>query len=180
GKLPPRRIFPGRKTSEGPFETRTSIGRRCKHGNMLSRAVLIAREAWPVQHTRPCSSQHTHLRDAPALDTTLTSRTECHTRSAAAACAEHRAVAGNHRARDTPVPIPNTVVKPRRADGTAGEIRWESTSLPAAHLFERRSWSLSGPRAFFVYRRERRQRTGSGSGTPPHPSRSRRYFPPLP
>ena len=40
--------------------------------------------------------------------------------------------AGDYGARATPVPIPNTVVKPRRADGTAGEARWESTSSPAS------------------------------------------------
>jgi hypothetical protein len=33
----------------------------------------------------------------------------------------------------TPVPIPNTAVKPHSADGTAGVARWESTS-PPAHL----------------------------------------------
>ena len=40
-------MLPGGNPSKGPFETRTSIGRRCKVGNHLSRAVLIAREAWP-------------------------------------------------------------------------------------------------------------------------------------
>ena len=30
----------------------------------------------------------------------------------------------------TPVPIPNTVVKPSCADGTAGVTLWESRSLP--------------------------------------------------
>ena len=30
----------------------------------------------------------------------------------------------------TPVPIPNTEVKPTRADGTARETVWESRSLP--------------------------------------------------
>jgi hypothetical protein len=38
---------------------------------------------------------------------------------------------GGNSARVTPVPIPNTVVKPRCADGTAREIGWESTSSPA-------------------------------------------------
>ena len=38
---------------------------------------------------------------------------------------------GGFAARVTPVPIPNTVVKPRRADGTAEETRWESTTSPA-------------------------------------------------
>ena len=38
--------------------------------------------------------------------------------------------AGGHRSRDTPVPIPNTEVKPATADGTAWETVWESRSLP--------------------------------------------------
>ena len=33
--------------------------------------------------------------------------------------------------RVTPVPIPNTEVKPHTADGTAWETVWESRSLPA-------------------------------------------------
>jgi hypothetical protein len=40
-------------------------------------------------------------------------------------------LAGDYSARATPVPIPNTVVKPRSADGTAGATRWESTTSPA-------------------------------------------------
>ncbi len=43
-------------------------------------------------------------------------------------------VAGGLSAEDTPVPIPNTVVKLCRADGTAGVTWWESTSLPAHML----------------------------------------------
>lgn len=39
--------------------------------------------------------------------------------------------AGGHRSRVTPVPIPNTEVKPTTADGTAWETVWESKSLPA-------------------------------------------------
>ena len=39
--------------------------------------------------------------------------------------------AGGHRIRVTPVPIPNTEVKPDTADGTVGETPWESRSLPA-------------------------------------------------
>src|SRR4051794_41314120 len=38
---------------------------------------------------------------------------------------------GDHTAGDPPVPIPNTEVKPRRADCTARESVWESRSLPA-------------------------------------------------
>ena len=48
------------------------------------------------------------------------------------AAADDRAtLAGGNGARATPVPIPNTVVKPRSADGTARETEWESTSSPA-------------------------------------------------
>ena len=39
--------------------------------------------------------------------------------------------AGGHRSRVTPVPIPNTEVKPATADGTMWETAWESRSLPA-------------------------------------------------
>ena len=38
---------------------------------------------------------------------------------------------GDHTAGVPPVPIPNTEVKPRRADCTARESVWESRSLPA-------------------------------------------------
>ena len=38
---------------------------------------------------------------------------------------------GDFTAGDPPVPIPNTEVKPRRADCTARESVWESRSLPA-------------------------------------------------
>src|SRR5262249_12346078 len=37
---------------------------------------------------------------------------------------------GGHRGRVTPVPIPNTEVKPATADGTACVGAWESRSLP--------------------------------------------------
>src|ERR1017187_79941 len=39
-------------------------------------------------------------------------------------------VSGDHTARETPVPIPNTEVKPCWADCTARESVWESRSLP--------------------------------------------------
>ena len=35
---------------------------------------------------------------------------------------------------DTPVPIPNTMVKTQAADGTALETVWESRWLPAPNL----------------------------------------------
>jgi hypothetical protein len=37
---------------------------------------------------------------------------------------------GDHTARVTPVPIPNTEVKPRRADDTARATVWERRSSP--------------------------------------------------
>ncbi len=37
---------------------------------------------------------------------------------------------GGYRERETPVPIPNTEVKPLIADGTAWVTVWESRTLP--------------------------------------------------
>src|SRR6266567_5710667 len=39
-------------------------------------------------------------------------------------------VSGGFAGGATPVPIPNTEVKPSRADGTAGETLWESRTPP--------------------------------------------------
>src|SRR3982074_3383715 len=55
--------------------------------------------------------------------------------------------AGGHRIRVTPVPIPNTEVKPDSADGTAWETVWESRSLPA--VFSKPA--SFGSRAFPLY-----------------------------
>ena len=66
--------------------------------------------------------------------------------------------AGGHRIRVTPVPIPNTEVKPHTADGTAWETVWESRSLPA--LFVRKPASF-GSRAFVLYLRPRHRYTVS-------------------
>src|SRR5260221_13088971 len=41
---------------------------------------------------------------------------------------------GDHTARVTPVPIPNTEVKPRRADDTARATVWERRSSPGLKL----------------------------------------------
>jgi hypothetical protein len=43
-------------------------------------------------------------------------------------------VSGGYISEVTPVPIPNTEVKLRRADGTAGETLWESRTLPGFFL----------------------------------------------
>ena len=47
-----------------------------------------------------------------------------------AAVVAERTVSGGHGGGETPVPIPNTAVKPARADGTWGEAPWESRSPP--------------------------------------------------
>jgi hypothetical protein len=41
-----------------------------------------------------------------------------------------RMVSGDYTGGATPVPIPNTEVKPSRVDGTAGETLWESRTSP--------------------------------------------------
>ena len=41
---------------------------------------------------------------------------------------------GGYRERATPVPIPNTEVKPLIADGTAWGTMWESKTLPVLQL----------------------------------------------
>ena len=40
---------------------------------------------------------------------------------------------GGNRERETPVPIPNTEVKPLSADGTALATGWESRSSPGVN-----------------------------------------------
>ena len=55
--------------------------------------------------------------------------------------ARGRTISGGHGDRDTPVPIPNTAVKPVSADGTWGVAPWESRTPPG---FLRRSPPLCG------------------------------------
>jgi hypothetical protein len=45
-------------------------------------------------------------------------------------------LSGDHTWLDTPVPIPNTAVKPSSADGTARVAWWESRTLPGFFLLE--------------------------------------------
>src|SRR5206468_5732506 len=63
--------------------------------------------------------------------------------------------AGGHRIRVTPVPIPNTEVKPDTADGTVWETVWESRSLPA--LLPKARDVVSRAFLFFRQRRARRR-----------------------
>ena len=51
---------------------------------------------------------------------------------------------GDHSEGETPVPIPNTEVKPFNADGTAWETVWESRTSP--RLNDKARWKQ---RAFF-------------------------------
>ena len=51
---------------------------------------------------------------------------------------------GGHRGRVTPVPIPNTEVKPATADGTACAGVWESRSLPGVITSKARSVIRTG------------------------------------
>src|SRR5688500_19993470 len=62
---------------------------------------------------------------------------------------------GGHRGRVTPVPIPNTEVKPATADGTACVGVWESRSLPG--IISKPTRVIAS--AFFLYRQ-----TARGSG----------------
>ena len=55
---------------------------------------------------------------------------------------------GGHRSRVTPVPIPNTEVKPATADGTARAGGWESRSLPGINYKARVDYFT---RAFSLY-----------------------------
>ena len=45
---------------------------------------------------------------------------------------------------DTPVPIPNTMVKPWAADGTALETVWESRWPPDFENLRKRAYSSAG------------------------------------
>ena len=47
---------------------------------------------------------------------------------------------GDHTEGEPPVPIPNTAVKPLRADGTCRATGWESRSLPGAKVRPRQFW----------------------------------------
>ncbi len=60
--------------------------------------------------------------------------------------------AGDYGGGATPVPIPNTVVKPACAHGTAWETAWESRSLPALCWPPEMTLEDGSREAFFVLR----------------------------
>src|SRR6185503_1631842 len=89
--------------------------------------VQGAQASQPSGTNRPCGLISPHiLSGLPPRHTTLRTL-----RSIEAQLPHPMPLVGVNSARVTPVPIPNTVVKPRRADGTAEETLWESTSSPA-------------------------------------------------
>ena len=91
------------------------IGRRCKRGNAFSRPVLIGRGLELFARARYGLFKG-YVNTYACLSVNSPVSTEM--------------VSGGHGGGDTPVPIPNTAVKPARADGTWGETPWESRSSP--------------------------------------------------
>src|SRR5690606_41994864 len=92
-----------------------SIGRKCKDSNVLSSPVLIGRGldlANPPLNPLSCAAfnvQTPHLHKPTNFS-------------------------GAHSGGETPVPIPNTAVKPSSADGTARATGRESRSVPGMFL----------------------------------------------
>src|SRR5712691_1923101 len=84
----------------------TLIGRRCTHRKVFSRPVLIGR-GLEIIHARARYEGLGGTRAASLLT-----------------------ISGGFSGGVTPVPIPNTEVKPASADGTWGETPWESRSPP--------------------------------------------------
>src|SRR5206468_4514166 len=84
-----------------------------KHGNVLSRPVLIGRGLGFCSRSLSCSELCSEL--APSSRRIPTDP-------------RHRF--GGHGGGETPGPIPNPEVKPSSADGTARATGWESRSLP--------------------------------------------------
>src|SRR5579862_1083252 len=108
---------PAGKPGKARGEITTLIGRRCTHSNVFSRPVLIGRglgtcscSLWNAQGQRHVA--------AHAGATLLGGR------------AARAQVSGGHGGGETPVPIPNTAVKPASADGTWGVTPWESRTPP--------------------------------------------------
>jgi hypothetical protein len=86
------------------------IGRRCKRSDAFSRPVLIGRGLGDM----PFRARYGALKGSgwPVTGSLL------------------KKVPGDHSGGATPVPIPNTEVKPTSADGTWGATPWESRTSP--------------------------------------------------
>ena len=92
----------------------TLIGRRCTHGDVFSRPVLIGRGLGTIM---PVLAMEVSGDEVPRFDS--------HTFTA-----KSTEISGGHSGGVTPVPIPNTEVKTASADGTWGATPWESRSPP--------------------------------------------------
>src|SRR6266511_5329900 len=119
-------------TRQGPSKTTRLIGRRCKHGDVLSRPVLIGRGLGFDARAR--YRVHGVIRGARALRSVRV----------AGFGRPRRRRFGGHGGGETPGPIPNPEVKPSSADGTALETGWESRSPP--RLFAQRAALRGGSR----------------------------------
>src|SRR5579864_7829944 len=93
----------------------TLIGRRCTHGNVFSRPVLIGRGLGEPFCSRSLWNAQ-GVAERPLRDEAIASSVST--------------ISGDHGGGDTPVPIPNTAVKPASADGTWGATPWESRTSP--------------------------------------------------
>ena len=83
----------------------------CKGSNVFSRPVLIGRGLDLIHYLLTFHYADLRVRERRASGIVFK-------------------VSGDHSERDTPLPIPNRVVKPLNADGTAGETLWESRKSP--------------------------------------------------
>ena len=102
---------------EGPPQTTGLIGHRCKASNGFSRVVLT----WPFGLIIKISISHRSLTGGGS---------RCRVTLIKAHVRFQYRFSGGYSERVTPVPIPNTEVKPLRADGTAWVAVWESRSPP--------------------------------------------------
>ena len=105
----------------------TSIGRRCKGGDALSRAVLIARRLpWGARggDSPPPPPEKRNLSEpAGGSDPPrpLARNSTHHGRRPARGGRRPKPQSGGYSGGAPPLPIPNREVKPARADGTAHE-----------------------------------------------------------
>ena len=121
---------PSQEGPEGPRKTTGLIGRKCKRREAFSEAVLIVREAWPYSSIAVFGPQGPVAAETLkrfSLENAIISRLR-----GSGAIGERSIPAfkflreadgtGDNSGRETPVPIPNTAVKPVRADGTNAQL----------------------------------------------------------
>jgi hypothetical protein len=117
---------------------------------------MAARRRRGEQWSRPVSSNSMRLPSPVEIPCPFGARSLCpHSRFSI--------FSGGYAGGVTPVPIPNTEVKPSRADGTAGETLWESRTLPELFL-EAASRYEEPPLSFLVRRHEGLFRVGHVPG----------------